>query len=69
MGIMISPQKYEIPLKTIRIESAKKLLRETQKTMLEIIAECGFGSDRSFYRQFKEAVGESPYKYRTAVYW
>ena len=49
----------------IRIESAKQLLRETDKTILEIILECGFGSERSFYRQFKEMTGESPLKYRT----
>ena len=55
-------------LSMIRIESAKKLLRETRKTIVEIMMECGFGSDRSFYRQFKELVGESPYRYRTAVY-
>ncbi len=49
----------------IRIETAKQLLRETDKTILEIILECGFGSERSFYRQFKEMTGESPLKYRS----
>ena len=49
----------------IRIANAKQLLSETDKTVLEIILECGFGSERSFYRQFKEMTGESPLKYRT----
>ena len=52
-------------LAMIRIESAKKLLRETKKSILEIVIECGFGSERSFYRQFKDATGVSPLRYRT----
>lgn len=51
-------------LAMIRVENAKTLLRETNKTMLEIVIECGFGSERSFYRQFKDITGESPLKYR-----
>lgn len=52
----------------IRTEHARKLLRETKKTMLEIVIECGFGSERSFYRQFKDMTRESPLKYRNALY-
>ena len=55
-------------LATIRIENAKKMLRETEKTVLDIIIECGFGSERSFYRQFKEMTGISPLKYRNSFY-
>ena len=55
-------------LATMRIENAKKLLRETEKTILDIIIECGFGSERSFYRQFKEMTGISPLKYRNSFY-
>ncbi len=51
-------------LAMMRIGVAKKLLRETKKTMLEIVIECGFGSERSFYRQFKDLTGDSPLKYR-----
>ena len=53
-------------LSMIRIEHAKALLRESEKTTFDIVIECGFGSERSFYRQFKENVGESPLKYRTS---
>ena len=52
-------------LAMIRIEKAKRLLRETTKTILEIVIECGFGSERSFYRQFKETTGVSPLRYRS----
>ena len=55
-------------LATIRIENAKKMLRQTEKTVLDIIIECGFGSERSFYRQFKDITGVSPLKYRNAIY-
>lgn len=59
---------FNILLAMLRVENAKRLLRETKKTMLEIVLECGFGSERSFYRQFKEITGESPLKYRKAPY-
>lgn len=52
-------------LAMIRIESAKKLLRETNKSIVEIVIECGFGSERSFYRQFKDMTGISPLRYRS----
>ncbi|MBQ8290599.1 MAG: helix-turn-helix transcriptional regulator [Clostridia bacterium] len=55
-------------LAMIRVENAKKLLRETKKSMLEIVLECGFGSERSFYRQFKELTGISPLKYKNINY-
>lgn len=50
----------------IRVENAKMLLRDTDKSILEIVLECGFGSERSFYRQFKDVTGEAPLKYRTS---
>ena len=52
-------------LAMIRIESAKKLLLETKKSIVEIVIECGFGSERSFYRQFKDMTGVSPLRYRS----
>ena len=55
-------------LAMIRTESAKKLLRKNKKTILEIVLECGFGSERSFYRQFKNITGLSPLKYRNSLY-
>ncbi len=54
-------------LAMIRVDHAKQLLRQSEKTILEIILECGFGSERSFYRQFKEMTGESPLKYKNST--
>lgn len=49
----------------IRADKARYLLVETQKTGLEICYECGFGSERSFHRQFKEITGSTPKEYRS----
>ena len=54
-------------LAAIRVENAKRLLRESEKTIFDIIIECGFGSERSFYRQFTSIVGETPLKYRNSI--
>lgn len=59
---------FSVLLAMIRTEKAKKLLRETKKNMLEIVIECGFGSERSFYRQFKDMTDVSPLKYKNAIY-
>ncbi len=57
---------YNTLLSMLRIEDARTLLRETQKSILEIALECGFGSERSFYRQFKAIIGKSPHEYRVS---
>ena len=49
---------------SIRADKAKYLLWETDKTGLEICYECGFGSERSFHRQFKAITGKTPKEYR-----
>ena len=49
----------------IRADKARYLLVETKKTGLEICYECGFGSERSFHRQFKEITGSTPKEYRS----
>ena len=48
----------------IRIERARYLLSETSKSTTEVCYECGFGSERSFMRHFKEIIGFSPAEYR-----
>jgi len=52
-------------LSILRLEDARSLLRDTSKSILEIALECGFGSERSFYRQFKKLIGQSPNEYRS----
>ena len=49
---------------SIRSDKAKYLLYETNKTGLEICYECGFGSERTFHRQFKAITGSTPKEYR-----
>ena len=48
----------------VRVDKARRLLRETDKTRTEICYECGFGSERSFHRQFKEITTRTPEEYR-----
>ena len=48
----------------IRVDRARHLLRETKKTRSEICYECGFGSERSFHRQFRKIMNYSPDQYR-----
>ena len=54
-------------LSMIRIEDARVMLKNTDKSILEIALECGFGSERSFYRQFKAISGISPKDYRDTL--
>ena len=48
----------------LRAEKAKELLSTTDKTILQIAYECGFGSERSFSRSFERATGDTPSIYR-----
>ena len=51
-------------LASLRVDKARLLLAETDKTCLEICYECGFNSERSFYRQFKSITGKTAKAYR-----
>lgn len=48
----------------LRIEKAKQLLQFTQKSIREIMVECGYGSENSFRQNFDNATGESPNLWR-----
>lgn len=54
-------------LSTLRMEAASYLLKNTNRTVVDIALECGFGSERNFYRTFKELTGYTPNEYRSAV--
>lgn len=43
-----------------KINTAKRLLVETEKSVKEIISECGFDNESHFYKLFKKSVGVSP---------
>lgn len=47
-----------------RIEKAAQLLKETDRSVLDVGLECGFQNVSYFIRQFKEAKGMTPLKYR-----
>lgn len=48
----------------LRIEAAKRLLRQTDRSMTEIAHETGFGDSNYFARKFREATGRSPSEFR-----
>ena len=50
---------------SLRIEKAKLLLLSTRKTNTEISAECGFTSQVSFQRVFRNMTGKSPKKFKS----
>lgn len=57
----ISPIQYLI---RFRIQQAKRLLRNTTKTILEVSLECGFNNVSYFIRQFKKQTGLTPNEFR-----
>lgn len=60
----ISPFKHLI---NIRMQHAKKLLKETEFTIGEIAYATGFGDSAYFTRQFKKIFSTPPSKYRKQV--
>ncbi|KRG12800.1 AraC family transcriptional regulator [Lederbergia galactosidilytica] len=56
-----TPMQY---LMEIRIERAKKLLRETDKEIITICFEVGYETLSTFYRTFKNETNLSPKQYR-----
>ena len=51
-----------------RIESAKRLITDTNESINCVCEKCGFQSISSFYRVFKDITGYSPAKYRENAY-
>ena len=47
-----------------RVDLALALLADSDKTLIEISMDCGFGSERNFYRVFKGITGFTPKEYR-----
>ena len=48
----------------LRVELAQNLLRGAQINTSDLIARCGFESERTFYRTFREHCGMTPRQYR-----
>lgn len=51
-------------IENIRVERAKDLLKNTDKNMNYILDICGFGSEKTFYRVFREETGITPNTFR-----
>lgn len=48
----------------LRVELAQNLLRDPNMNTSDLIAKCGFESERTFYRTFREHCGMTPRQYR-----
>lgn len=48
----------------VRVETAKRLLVDSEKTLDQIAAECGFGSLDSMQRAFRQETGKVPSAFR-----
>ena len=51
-------------INTLRVELAQNLLRDPSVPTAELIERCGFESERTFYRTFREHCGITPRQYR-----
>lgn len=54
-------------LSEVRIRKAMQLLAETDRGILDIAFDCGFGSFSAFSRKFKSYCGCSPSYYRSSI--
>ncbi|HEY3420295.1 MAG TPA: Ada metal-binding domain-containing protein [Methanomassiliicoccales archaeon] len=57
-----TPSKY---INELRVSKAERLLQGSDKSMLQIASECGFGSVSSFYASYKAKYGRTPSESRT----
>jgi AraC family transcriptional regulator, regulatory protein of adaptative response / methylphosphotriester-DNA alkyltransferase methyltransferase len=59
-----TPSKY---INGLRVSKAARLLQESEKSMLQIASECGFGSVSNFYASYKARYGQTPTESRRTV--
>lgn len=57
-------QSYKAYTNGLRLSYAKRLLEETELSVLEVALECGFGSVSQFHRAFKALTETTPTEYR-----
>ncbi|MDR0730348.1 MAG: AraC family transcriptional regulator [Treponema sp.] len=57
-------QTFHSYISTFRINHAKKCLLESNRTIMDIALDCGFGSKETFNRLFKQHTGIVPSLYR-----
>ncbi len=51
-------------IRSIRLNHAEKLLKTTNKTVQEIMYDCGFNNKAYFYREFAKKFNQTPKEYR-----
>jgi AraC family transcriptional regulator len=57
----VPPSQYQIKL---RMDAARRLLRETKRSMITIAIEVGYSNPSRFARLFRKETGLSPTDYR-----
>nr|WP_272950905.1 helix-turn-helix domain-containing protein [Agrobacterium vitis] len=57
----VTPARY---VRQARMDAARIMLEQTRRSMDEIAASCGFGSDEVMRRAFIDEMGVSPVQYR-----
>ena len=55
-------------LRDIRLDAAKKLLRQPDIRISEVAERVGYDSYKSFYRAFKDSAGVTPAEYQQKLY-
>ncbi len=61
----IDGMNFRYLVNSFRVEYAKSLLLTSKRTIPDISEECGFASERSFHRVFKNIIGKTPGEYRS----
>ena len=54
----------KLVIENLRLEHARRLLLETENSVLAVAFECGFENASNFHRAFKAAFGCSPSVFR-----
>jgi len=60
-ALNMSPNAY---IQTVRIEAARKLLEETERTVDQVMNDVGYEDGSSFRRLFRQKTGLTPTEYR-----
>jgi AraC-like DNA-binding protein len=62
-----SEQGFNATLKTLRLEHALELLKNTEFSIAEIAEQCGFINTGYFIKVFKLSYGHTPYSFRNKI--
>lgn len=60
-SMKMSPLEY---INLVRVQNACEMLRKTNMPIAEIAYKCGFSTSSTFNRNFKQAMGSSPFEWR-----